>query len=72
MNRMMTAAAVLIALSAPAAADQAASAMDLLRGLSTRSSQPARCCVVCNKGKPCGDSCIARSKTCHKGQGCAC
>lgn len=30
------------------------------------------CCKVCSKGKACGDSCISRSKTCHKGQGCAC
>lgn len=31
-----------------------------------------RCCKVCSKGKACGDSCIARDKTCHKGKGCAC
>ena len=30
------------------------------------------CCKYCKKGKPCGDSCISRSKTCHKGKGCAC
>jgi hypothetical protein len=30
------------------------------------------CCKVCKKGKACGDSCIARNKTCHKGRGCAC
>ncbi len=30
------------------------------------------CCKVCNKGKPCGDSCISRNKSCHKGVGCAC
>lgn len=30
------------------------------------------CCKICRKGKACGDSCIARYKTCHKGQGCAC
>ena len=30
------------------------------------------CCKVCSKGKACGDSCIARWKTCHKGRGCAC
>jgi len=34
---------------------------------------PARvCCKICTTGKACGDSCIARSKTCHKGVGCAC
>ena len=31
-----------------------------------------RCCKVCKKGKACGDSCIAKSKQCHKGAGCAC
>ena len=30
------------------------------------------CCKVCHKGKACGDSCIARDKTCKKGKGCAC
>lgn len=31
-----------------------------------------RCCKVCTKGKPCGDTCIAQDKTCHVGPGCAC
>jgi hypothetical protein len=30
------------------------------------------CCKHCTKGKPCGDTCIARNKTCHVGPGCAC
>lgn len=30
------------------------------------------CCKTCTSGKPCGDSCIAASKTCHKPPGCAC
>lgn len=30
------------------------------------------CCKYCSKGKACGDSCISRSYTCHKGPGCAC
>jgi hypothetical protein len=30
------------------------------------------CCKVCSKGKACGNSCISRSKNCHKGRGCAC
>jgi len=30
------------------------------------------CCKHCTSGKPCGDSCIARNKTCHSGRGCAC
>lgn len=32
----------------------------------------AACCKVCRKGKACGNSCINRSYTCHKGPGCAC
>ena len=32
----------------------------------------AACCKVCRKGKACGDSCISRSYSCHKGPGCAC
>jgi hypothetical protein len=32
----------------------------------------AACCKRCSAGKACGDSCIARDKTCHKGKGCAC
>lgn len=30
------------------------------------------CCKTCNKGKACGDSCIARDRKCTKGPGCAC
>jgi hypothetical protein len=30
------------------------------------------CCRICTTGKACGNSCIARWKTCHKGKGCAC
>ena len=30
------------------------------------------CCRTCSTGKACGDSCISRSLTCHKGPGCAC
>ena len=30
------------------------------------------CCKVCSKGQACGDSCIARTSTCHKPPGCAC
>ena len=32
----------------------------------------AECCKICRKGKACGDSCIAKSKQCTKGPGCAC
>ena len=42
----------------------------------TQSSWPGEttrsCCKMCSTGKACGDSCISRSKTCHKGVGCAC
>lgn len=31
-----------------------------------------KCCKICRKGKACGDSCISKDKTCHKGKGCAC
>jgi len=30
------------------------------------------CCKVCRKGRACGDSCIARGKTCTRPPGCAC
>ncbi|WP_152629551.1 hypothetical protein [Haliangium ochraceum] len=30
------------------------------------------CCRVCSRGKACGDSCIARNRTCRRGPGCAC
>lgn len=31
-----------------------------------------QCCKICHKGKACGNSCISRAYTCHKGPGCAC
>ena len=30
------------------------------------------CCKVCKQGKPCGDTCIAKTDVCHVGSGCAC
>lgn len=36
------------------------------------SAIPAACCKTCRKGYACGDSCISRTKQCHKGVGCAC
>lgn len=30
------------------------------------------CCKYCSKGIPCGNTCIAANRTCHKGSGCAC
>ena len=43
-------------------------------GIDAASTEPrlAACCKVCKKGKACGDSCISKSKTCHKAPGCAC
>lgn len=32
----------------------------------------AACCKRCSKGKPCGNSCISRTKSCRVGPGCAC
>jgi hypothetical protein len=40
--------------------------------LGAAQAQGYACCKVCRAGKACGNSCIARSKTCHKGKGCAC
>lgn len=34
--------------------------------------QRSECCKVCSKGQACGNTCISRSKNCHKGRGCAC
>lgn len=33
---------------------------------------PSGCCRICTTGKPCGDGCIAREKTCNTAGGCAC
>ena len=41
------------------------------RSYAAPAPQP-RCCVVCSKGQACGNSCISRSKQCHKPPGCAC
>lgn len=38
----------------------------------SRPATAAACCKICRKGKACGDSCIARWKTCRKEPGCAC
>ena len=32
----------------------------------------ALCCKMCERGKACGNSCISRSRSCHKDAGCAC
>ena len=33
---------------------------------------PRRCCKICKKGVPCGNSCISASYVCRKPPGCAC
>ena len=38
----------------------------------TTTTTTQTCCKRCSTGKPCGDSCIARNKTCRVGAGCAC
>ncbi len=55
---------------APADAMSPAVAGDQLTALQCRPRDT--CCKVCSKGKACGNSCISRSKRCHRGQGCAC
>jgi endonuclease YncB( thermonuclease family) len=35
-------------------------------------SRSTACCMHCDKGKPCGNSCISVDKECHQPPGCAC
>jgi hypothetical protein len=63
MRRPILAAAVLLIALTPARAPQAA--------LSDVQIAQA-CCKVCNKGIPCGNSCIAATSTCRQPPGCAC
>jgi hypothetical protein len=49
---------------------QASSQPSVVSFNATRAS--SYCCRRCTTGKPCGDSCISRSYTCHVGGGCAC
>jgi hypothetical protein len=30
------------------------------------------CCKRCNKGQPCGNTCISKKETCRSAPGCAC
>lgn len=66
MKGFILALAILIA--APALAAPTAGPMTAPPDQAT----PAACCKVCTKGKPCGNSCIARDRTCHQPPGCAC
>jgi hypothetical protein len=38
----------------------------------SESAAAAKCCKVCSKGKPCGDTCIEKDDVCHVPPGCAC
>ncbi|MDB5870666.1 MAG: hypothetical protein JWQ07_108 [Ramlibacter sp.] len=38
----------------------------------TATAQSTYCCKHCTTGKPCGDTCISNSYTCHTPGGCAC
>lgn len=59
--------------AAPLTLEQVRSALVPTAGeSSTRPLMAQACCKRCSKGQPCGDSCISREKTCHKGPGCAC
>ena len=51
-----------------------AGSVDVLRSpASSGDSEVAQvCCIVCRRGKACGNSCIFRSYTCTKPPGCAC
>lgn len=40
--------------------------------INSTTPSPRSCCRVCSAGKPCGNSCIARNKTCRQPAGCAC
>lgn len=52
--------------------DSATTKDDYSRDLLDPSEGDTGCCKICREGKACGDSCISRSYTCHKGPGCAC
>ncbi len=72
--KILSVLALAVLLSAPAAMagpdGQAAPSLNTV--LETLAPQQVYCCVTCRKGKPCGDSCISRDKTCHQPPGCAC
>jgi hypothetical protein len=58
--------ALLLGMAAPNGADVPAP------GAQPACIPAARCCKVCSKGQACGNTCISRRFTCHKGRGCAC
>jgi hypothetical protein len=56
----------------PIAASVLLSAAPILTSCGDGPTSSGTCCKVCTTGKPCGDTCIAKNETCHKGRGCAC
>lgn len=42
------------------------------RPIATSCTPPIKCCRICTNGKACGNTCIAATKSCSKGKGCAC
>jgi hypothetical protein len=73
-SRTALVAALVLGLSAPSFA---LTLPELLRAPPSTDQIPIPtpaqgCCKHCRTGKACGDTCIARDKTCHVGPGCAC
>ena len=62
----------LLALPAPAPALTVGRGVDPPRCRVDPATGQRVCCRVCSRGKACGNSCIARDRTCHRGVGCAC
>lgn len=52
--------------------DKATSVLETMIEESAGQLVASQCCKTCRKGKACGNSCISRSKQCHKPRGCAC
>lgn len=69
--RILVAAIVTASLSVAFAAS-ADDARDEDRPTPTSCTPPIKCCRICSTGKACGNTCIAASKNCKKGRGCAC
>jgi hypothetical protein len=64
---VLSAASMLLAFGASAAVGDSTPAP-----IPTACTPPIKCCRVCTSGKACGNTCIADSKSCKKGKGCAC
>jgi hypothetical protein len=71
-NSAFTGTSVLLYLEALSAAPPPAPTANPQPGPEPAPTPVRSCCKICRKGKACGNSCISRSYTCHKGPGCAC